>query len=266
MSSPTRSTSGRAFFTGIDPQKLVLPGIIALIAVVTGLIEPRYWTAQNLVNLGRQIAPLLLLAAGQSLTVIAGGLDLSVAAVLALSGICGVFVMNEFGMTAGILAMLLTGLVFGAMNGAIIARFKGVPLHRDARHPVDRARPRPDGLWRAADLRHARRVRGHLRVRNRAGRAGGRGDRAGHRLGVQLRPALHDPRPLHLRDRVEHRFGLLFGRPCRGLYGPDLRPLRHDRRYRRRGPHLLCRRRPAARGAGGWNSRRWPRWWSAESL
>lgn len=128
MSSPTIPPSGRAFSTGIDPQKLVLPGIIALIALVTGLIEPRYWTAQNLVNLGRQIAPLLLLAAGQSLTVIAGGLDLSVAAVLALSGICGIFVMNEFGITAGILAMLLTGLVFGAMNGAIIARFKVSPF------------------------------------------------------------------------------------------------------------------------------------------
>src|SRR3546814_9362690 len=106
----------------------MLPGIIVLIAVVSGMIEPRYWTAQNLVNLGRQIAPLLILAAGQSLTVISGGLDLSVAAVLALSGICGVVVMNEFGMTAGIITMLLTGLAFGTFNGAIIARFKVSPF------------------------------------------------------------------------------------------------------------------------------------------
>ncbi|SLN72191.1 ABC transporter permease [Oceanibacterium hippocampi] len=111
-----------------DMQKLVLPGIIVLIAVVSGMIEPRYWTAQNLVNLGRQISPLLILAAGQSLTVISGGLDLSVAAVLALSGICGVVVMNDFGMTAGIITMLLTGIAFGTFNGAIIARFKVSPF------------------------------------------------------------------------------------------------------------------------------------------
>jgi ribose transport system permease protein len=128
MSEGDKSISIRSRFASVDLQKLALPGVIILIAAISGIIEPRYWTAQNLVNLGRQIAPLLILAAGQSLTVIAGGLDLSVAAVLALSGICGVIVMNDFGVTAGILAMLATGVVFGAVNGAIIARFKVSPF------------------------------------------------------------------------------------------------------------------------------------------
>jgi ribose transport system permease protein len=128
MSESEKTTPAMIRFASVDPQKLILPGIIVLIAVISGFIEPRYWTAQNLVNLGRQIAPLLILAAGQSLTVIAGGLDLSVAAVLALSGICGVVVMNKFGVAIGILAMLATGVGFGTLNGGIIARFKVSPF------------------------------------------------------------------------------------------------------------------------------------------
>lgn len=128
MSDTAKHGAAVIRLVSVDPQKLVLPCIIALIALVSGFIEPRYWTAQNLVNLGRQIAPLLILAAGQSLTVIAGGLDLSVAAVLALSGICGVIVMNELGMAAGIVTMLVTGLVFGSFNGTIIARFRVSPF------------------------------------------------------------------------------------------------------------------------------------------
>ena len=58
---PAPPSSRRSRLPSIDPQKLVLPGIIALIALVSGFVEPRYWTAQNLVNLGRQIAPLLIL-------------------------------------------------------------------------------------------------------------------------------------------------------------------------------------------------------------
>lgn len=128
MSDTAKHGAQMTCLVSVDPQKFVLPCIIALIALVSGFIEPRYWTAQNLVNLGRQIAPLLILAAGQSLTVIAGGLDLSVAAVLALSGICGVIVMNELGMAAGIVTMLVTGLVFGSFNGTIIARFRVSPF------------------------------------------------------------------------------------------------------------------------------------------
>lgn len=128
MPQGARSIPFLARMDNIDVQKLVLPGIIVLIAVVSGLIEPRYWTEQNLVNLGRQIAPLLILAAGQSLTVISGGLDLSVAAVLALAGIYGVMIMNEFGLVAGVVAMLGTGLCFGALNGVIISRFQVSPF------------------------------------------------------------------------------------------------------------------------------------------
>lgn len=65
-----------------DPQALILPAFILFLALVTGLIEPRFWSVDNLLNLGRQIVPLLIIAVGQGFAIVSGGLDLSLAAVL----------------------------------------------------------------------------------------------------------------------------------------------------------------------------------------
>ena len=66
-------------------MRLILPGVILLMAVVTGLVEPRFWSIENLINLSRQISPLLIVSVGQAVAVLSGGLDLSIAATLALS-------------------------------------------------------------------------------------------------------------------------------------------------------------------------------------
>ncbi len=106
----------------------VLPGLVILMAVVTGAIEPRFWSGQNMVSLSRQMAPLLIVSVGQSLAVISGGLDLSISAALALSGVYGVLAMNHFGLAAGLATMVATGLAFGAVNGIIITVFQVSPF------------------------------------------------------------------------------------------------------------------------------------------
>ncbi len=98
------------------------------IAIVTGSIEPRFWSLANLQNLVRQIAPLQILAAGQLFAVLSGGLDLSVASVMALSGVIGILVTQHIGGPAGLLVMALLGLLFGCINGAIIVGFSVSPL------------------------------------------------------------------------------------------------------------------------------------------
>ncbi|MBP2293247.1 ABC transporter permease [Azospirillum rugosum] len=117
-----------AILRRITLKDCALPTFIVLLAFVTGLIEPRFWATENLLNLSRQIAPLLILSVGQAFAVICGGLDLSIAANLALSGVYGILVMNEFGVVAGVLAMLLSGTAVGFVNGFIITRFQVSPL------------------------------------------------------------------------------------------------------------------------------------------
>jgi ribose transport system permease protein len=119
-----RTLSGYGALAG----NLALPLLVVLMSVVTGVIEPRFWSSQNLLSLSRQMAPLLIVSVGQSYAVISGGLDLSVSAALALSGVYGVIAMNHFGLAAGLGVMAATGLAFGAVNGFVITFFQVSPF------------------------------------------------------------------------------------------------------------------------------------------
>ena len=105
-----------------------LPFVILLIIIVTSVIEPRFWSWANLQNLLRQMATLQILAIGQLFAVLSGGLDLSVAAVMALAGVCGILVTPEFGLFGALVTMLVIGVGAGLMTGTIVVAFRVSPL------------------------------------------------------------------------------------------------------------------------------------------
>ncbi|MFU1983957.1 ABC transporter permease [Bordetella hinzii] len=119
----------------VDPARirqlgasLMLPLFIAVMAVGTAIVEPKFATWDNLRNLATQMMPLLILALGQAFAIISGGLDLSLAAVMSLAGVLGVLAMEPYGPAAGMAVMLATGLAVGSVSGAIIACFRVSPL------------------------------------------------------------------------------------------------------------------------------------------
>jgi ribose transport system permease protein len=105
-----------------------LPLLIVAIAVGTGAVEPRFWSIANLQNLVRQLAPLQILVVGQLFAILSGGLDLSVASVMALSGVVGVLAMSHMGLAVGLITMLAVGTLVGSINGLIIVGFSVSPL------------------------------------------------------------------------------------------------------------------------------------------
>jgi len=107
---------------------LALPALILIIAVATGLAEPRFWSPANLQNLARQLAPLLILVTGQLFAVVSRGLDLSIAANMALAGVVGVLALPQAGLGLALVAMVLTGLGVGLANGLIVVSFSVSPL------------------------------------------------------------------------------------------------------------------------------------------
>jgi ribose transport system permease protein len=107
---------------------MVLPAFIVILAVTAGVLQPRFFSVDNLLNLSRQIVPLLILSLGQSLAIIRGGLDLSMAAVMSLAGVVGVLAMKAFGIPVGIAVMLATGAAVGTVSGFIIAYLRTTPL------------------------------------------------------------------------------------------------------------------------------------------
>ena len=112
----------------LNQTSLIFPALILLLGVVTSLFEARFFSVENLLNLSRQLSPLMIISVGETFAVIGGGLDLSVAAVLALSGVYGVLTMSHLGIAAGIAVMILAGAIFGIANGLIISRFKASPF------------------------------------------------------------------------------------------------------------------------------------------
>lgn len=108
--------------------ELILPAFIVLLALVAGAVEPRFFSLSNLENLARQMVPLLIVSVGQAFAIISGGLDLSISAVLSVSSVVGILVMQEHGIAAGLAAMIGMGLAAGLASGAIIAYLRTSPL------------------------------------------------------------------------------------------------------------------------------------------
>ncbi|GAA5233097.1 ABC transporter permease [Verticiella sediminum] len=106
----------------------MLPLIVLTIAAVATAIQPRFLSVDNLLNLSRQLVPLLIISIGQAFAIMRGGLDLSMASVLSLSGVLGVTLMPHIGVPAGVIAMVLVGCLAGLVSGFIIAWFRTTPL------------------------------------------------------------------------------------------------------------------------------------------
>ncbi len=96
---------------------------------------PGLTSTNNLSNVFSNLLPLLIVATGQTIVLITGGIDLSVTSILALASVTGALVMSgdqgalggsAWAMPAGLAAMSLAGALIGLMNGAAITRL-GLP-------------------------------------------------------------------------------------------------------------------------------------------
>ena len=125
MSLPTAPSDSKR---RVKPGDLVLPLFIVAMVAVAAVLQPRFFSLDNLLNLCRQIVPLMIISLGQALAIIRGGLDLSLAAVMSLAGVAAELVMKSFGLPAGLAAMLLVGAAAGTVSGFIIAYLRTTPL------------------------------------------------------------------------------------------------------------------------------------------
>jgi ribose transport system permease protein len=86
-----------------------------------------FWTPQNLLNVARNVSFVAIMAIGQAMVIVTGGIDLSIGSVLGLTGmVAGVFLNQEHGVTVAVLGALATGLAAGAVNGFLVVRV-GMP-------------------------------------------------------------------------------------------------------------------------------------------
>jgi ribose/xylose/arabinose/galactoside ABC-type transport system permease subunit len=100
--------------------------ILLLLVVAFFIATPDFLTTDNTVNVLRQYSVPAILAIGQTLVIISGGIDLSVAATAALSGsLMGVaFAHWGWPEPLALLLGLAAGFAVGAFNGYVITRWR----------------------------------------------------------------------------------------------------------------------------------------------
>ncbi|MFN3987431.1 MAG: ABC transporter permease subunit [Rhodocyclaceae bacterium] len=111
----------REQFQGLMRTLGMLP-VLVLLIIGFGLMADSFFTVQNFSIIAQQASINIVLAAGLTFVILTGGIDLSVGSILAAAAVVALIVSGipDIGLL-GIAAALLTGLVFGMINGGLIA-------------------------------------------------------------------------------------------------------------------------------------------------
>lgn len=99
-------------------------GALVLLSVVLTIFAPNFATAGNLRNVLWQVTGVGIIAIGQTIVILTGGIDLSVGGIVAFSAMAGGLIMvsgDSPNVPLGIAATLLIGLAVGVVNGLLIA-------------------------------------------------------------------------------------------------------------------------------------------------
>jgi ribose transport system permease protein len=100
--------------------------LLALLLVMTKLIQPDFGLS-GLDSLARAALPFALATVGMAIVVLSGGIDLSIAAMMAVASVTGAVLMegaSDGQAVLAVIAVLVLGLGMGAVNGLLIVATK----------------------------------------------------------------------------------------------------------------------------------------------
>ena len=104
---------------------LTLIGLFVFLAIAS----PNFLTDTNLASVVRQTATINIMALGMTLVIVSGGIDLSVGAILAFSGVMGTMAMAQgLPVWVGMLVGLFFGLLWGLVNGVLTTALRIPPF------------------------------------------------------------------------------------------------------------------------------------------
>ena len=110
-------------------EKLLPFSTLLALFLLLSLASPHFLTVTNLSSVARQTAVINALALGMTLVMIAGGIDLSVGAMLAFSGLLGAMCLQAgWPQALAVAAAAVCGTGWGAVNGLLTAKLKITPF------------------------------------------------------------------------------------------------------------------------------------------
>jgi ribose transport system permease protein len=123
-------------------QTTILLGVMIILVGVFSILEPKFFSVATANNILTDWGSVVLIAVGQTFVIISGGIDLSVGAIVGLSGVVAAWTMANAlgldhtvkgadawpGLAVGTLVAVGVGLSVGLINAALINVFKIVPF------------------------------------------------------------------------------------------------------------------------------------------
>lgn len=113
-------------------ERGVLLGLVVVAATFGVLIGPQFFAAANLELMARQTAIVCVAALGMTMVIVAGGIDLSVGSIVALSTVVTALLLRFDSSASGALiaavAALAVGTLCGAVNGVLVTQLRVVPF------------------------------------------------------------------------------------------------------------------------------------------
>ena len=104
--------------------------VLVALVVIAGSVSPNFLTSRNITVLLKQAAPLGILAVGQTLVILTGGIDLSVASVMASVSVlaAGLIDGQDERVVPVVLFCLIFSTLIGLANGLLVTKLKIPPF------------------------------------------------------------------------------------------------------------------------------------------
>lgn len=108
-------------------QVLTVTLALIIMCIIFGGINKNFFSADNVMNLLRQVCPILLVGIGQSYVLITGNIDLSIGAAVGMSCmVSATLIQNGMPVLPAIIITMLLAIVVGILNGYLVGRV-GLP-------------------------------------------------------------------------------------------------------------------------------------------
>lgn len=124
--------SGFQRFIRVNTETITIYAVLIVIVIVGAVLSPDFTKSENLLNVLLQSVALGLVATGQTVVILSGGLDLSVGATISMVAVYSSGLMNGrpgLGVIAPILLLTVSmALAAGFFNSALITRLRITPF------------------------------------------------------------------------------------------------------------------------------------------
>lgn len=108
----------------IDYSLIIAPAALVVCVIFFTIMNPRFLSLDNIMNILRQGGPLFIVAFGLSAVILMGSIDISSDGLVSLCGVVAVMMTNRVSWGGGWLSILFSmgiGLFFGAFMGVLIS-------------------------------------------------------------------------------------------------------------------------------------------------